>query len=120
LMLTREVKLHTGMIVGASDRAMTATIREETLEDELVALESGIEGLRAHRTIMMRRVTKIGDLDDPQPAVLRKLTRTDWELIERSLQKLDLELAEAAGLVERGGGPDAGRDEPGRAAPGDA
>lgn len=119
-MLTREVKLHTGIKVGEGPRAMTATIREETLEDELAVLDAGLDGVAAHRAIMMRRVKQLGDLQDPSRAIVGKLTRTDWELIERDLDKLDLELSVASGLVAPSGdtGDDGGRDEPGGAAPG--
>lgn len=121
-MITREVRLHTGIVVGEG-RAMVAEISEDTVEDELTLLSSGVTGLLAHRRLMMSRVKRLGDLVDPSPKIVAKLTRTDWELIERALRQLDLELGVQAGLytpdgelIEVAGG----REQPGGAAPGDA
>lgn len=116
-MIQREVKLHTGLKIGDA-RAMTALIREETLADEMSQLDLGQEGLRAHRNIMMRRVVRLGGVEGPTPDLLGRLTRTDWDLIERALLGIDAELAQAAGLLT--GGDAAGREEPGGTAPGDA
>lgn len=120
-MQTREVTLQTGIIVGTSGRAMSATIREGTLDDELVVLESGFSGLLLYRKTMIRRVRKIGALENPEENIIRKLTDTDWELLENAMTKLDKELALAAGLIKPDGFEDpepdpAGRDEPGEAA----
>lgn len=117
-MITREVQLHTGIVVGEG-RAMVAEVREETLADELDALGSGLEGLAAHRRVMIRRVKRLGDLDSPSRDIVAKLTRTDWELIERAMMAMDLELAVAAGLVTHSGEA-GGRAEPGGETPGDA
>ncbi|MEM7424174.1 MAG: hypothetical protein AAF334_10655 [Pseudomonadota bacterium] len=118
-MITREVQLHTGLKIG-DDQVTVAVIREETLGDELDALEAGHDGVKAHRKIMMARVIRLGTLDHPQEAVLKKLSRTDWELIERDLQTLDLDLAKAAGLLDDNGEPvERGRSQPGGEAPGD-
>lgn len=117
-MITRKVTLGTGLKIGTAV-SKEATIREETLGDELDVLEAGLKGTLAHRRIMMRRVSAIGQLENPAPEVIAKLTRTDWELIEEALNALDLELAKEAGLVKGAEADKAGRDEPGGAAPGD-
>lgn len=117
-MKTRDVTLHGGIRVG-DGIATRAVIREETLDDELRQLEGGRTGLLAHRMSMMDRVSRIGDLDNPAPEVLRKLSRTDWELLERAMQELDHDLATEAGLIDAEGNPKAGRDAPGGAAGGD-
>lgn len=119
-MLTREVTLQTGIRVGSDGPAKIATIREETLGDEIAALEKGTSGILAHRQIMMARVVKIGSLEAPTEAVLKKLTRTDWELIEFAIREMDLELGRQAGLIDQAGDPiEPGRAEPGGEAPGD-
>lgn len=118
-MRTRSVTLQTGIRAGERT-ATVAEIREETLDDELRQLESGRSGLLAHRLTLMDRVSRIGDLDNPAPEVVRKLTRTDWELLERAMQELDHDLAVEAGLIDAEGNAKAGRDEPGEAAEGDA
>lgn len=119
-MITREVRLHTGIKVDETGMSKIVTIREEVLDDELTLLETGLDGLRAHRLIMMRRVVQIGSLASPDASIVRKMTRTDWELVERGLQKLDLELSIESGLTKPAGDSNAGRDEPGGATPGDA
>lgn len=121
-MLTREVTLHTGLLLG-EERHLVVRFREETLSDELDVLGSGLQGLIAHRRIMMRRVLEIGPLKPPAYEVLGKLTRTDWELIERAMAALDAEIAVEAGLIPKPGAApeeDGGRGEPGGTAPGDA
>lgn len=119
-MITRDVQLHTGLMLG-SDRSTNAVIREEILDDELAVLESGHADMRlVHRRIMMRRVVGLGPLAPPSEEILRKITRTDWEVLEKAMERLDNELALDAGLIERAGDPGAGRDEPGGSAPGDA
>lgn len=120
--LTRKVKLHTGLIVGEGGRAMEATIREETLGDELDAVSAGLSGRALDLHIAKARVVAIGDLANPVQGVLKTLSRTDWELIELAQQRLDLELSIEAGLITTGEveGSGSGRDEPGGAAPGDA
>jgi len=120
-MLTREVTLHTGLMLG-EERHLVVRFREETLGDELYVLGSGLQDLLAHRRIMMRRVLEIGPLKPPTHEVLGKLTRTDWDLIERAMAALDAEIAAAAGLIAppQAAEGDGGRGEPGGAAPGDA
>lgn len=118
-MRTRSVTLQTG--IRAGDRTATqAEVREETLDDELRQLESGRSGLLAHRLTLMDRVSRIGDLANPAPEVVRKLSRTDWEILERAMTELDHDLAVEAGLIDAEGNPKPGRDQPGGAAEGDA
>ena len=116
-MLKREVKLHDGLLIG-SGKAITAMIREETLEDEMIALELGLSGVLLDRTITMRRIISIGSTQNPIPEILRKLTRADFDLIEMAQGALDVEIGVAAGLLKKDGG--GGRDEPGASTPGDA
>lgn len=119
-MITREVRLHFGIKVGTGE-AKTATIREETLGDELDVADAGHVGVSMHRRIDMARVTRLGDLENPAPEIIARLRRADWELIERALRKMDAEISIEAGLTQPVEGDDAaGREEPGRAAPGDA
>ncbi|MEM6905999.1 MAG: hypothetical protein AAF568_08905 [Pseudomonadota bacterium] len=115
-MIIREVKLLSGVKLGET-RHTAATIREETLDDELAVLEEGAGDMQLkHRRIMMRRVIRLGELDKPNPALLRKLTRVDWDLIETAMVAMDEELeAEAKALS----GSTGGRSEPGGGAPGD-
>lgn len=116
-MLRREVKLHDGLLIGGG-AAKTATIREETLDDELVALESGLSGVLLDRTITMRRIVSIGSMENPMPEILRKLTRADFDLIEMAQGALDLEIGVAAGLLKKD--DSGGRDGPGDPTPGAA
>lgn len=92
---------------------MEVTIREETLDDELFALEAGLDGVRLNRAISLRRIFKTGPLENPGEEILRHLTRVDFDLVELALAKMDVELATAAGIVP------AGRAEPDGKASGD-
>lgn len=120
-MLERLVKLHSGLDIGTgSDRAMTAVIREETAEDEMVQLESGLSGRQLDIQIILRRIVRLGELEAPVPALLRKLSRVDFDLIEVAQATWDLELATEAGLIPAGKDTDGGRAQPGGTSPGDA
>lgn len=116
-MLNCEVTLFTGMTFG-KERLHNATIREETLGDELAVLDAGNVGTLVHRRIMIRRVIKIGTLDNPSEEIVAKLTRTDWELLENAMIKMDTERSIAAGLAKPEAEVNGGRDEPGGEAPG--
>lgn len=117
-MITREVPLHHGLTVG-SGKAMIVTIREESAEDELAELEAGHSGRLLERKVTLRRIVKLGTLDHPDEAILRKLPQVDLELIERDMVAMDIEIKKAAGLLKEE--PDASREgEPGAETPGAA
>lgn len=116
--MRRTVKLHDGLTVGEGGKAMEAEIRSEIFEDEIIGLESGLSGLLLHYAILMRRIVRIGTLQNPTPDVIRKMSRTDAELINKAVTAMDAELAVQSGLIAPAGGNAGGRDEPGGAAPG--
>ena len=118
-MITREVTLHHG-IKFDGEPVKTVTIREETVGDQAEVLASGITGQLLDLRIRMRRVKRIGALQDPTPEIVAKLTQTDWEIVVRAMDKMDMDEAIAAGLVKPEADADRGREEPGGDTPGTA
>ncbi len=116
-MMVREVPLHRGLNIGTS-KAMVATIREETVGDELAALNAGLDGRALERHVTFRRIARLGSLEQPDEAILLQLARVDLDLIERAMIKMDVEIASEAGLLKEDG---ASREEkPGVEASGEA
>jgi|GEM_PF-6875510 len=116
-MIRRDVPLHRGLKIGsATEPAKVCVIREECLEDEMEALEKGLEGLAKEQFIALRRVVSIGSFDAPAPSVLKHLARVDFDLILTAQAAMDVQIATEAGLIPSAGGRDEPADSDGAAA----
>ncbi|MFP3945146.1 MAG: phage tail assembly protein [Alphaproteobacteria bacterium] len=91
-MKTRDVELHTGLTVGG-ETVKHVTVRESNIGD-IIDAEKDAEGHLTRFTVenVRRRIVRFGNLDGPiSMDIMRKLTETDFELINQACVAIDKE-----------------------------